>query len=84
MEKEKNLENQKIYLGKLLESFEKKQHELIDRSDRQRELLSRKCSQKWPTKKREKLERRLHETKRDLEQALELINQVQLQIKTLG
>lgn len=84
MEKEKNVENQKAYLEKLLDSFEKKQQELNERSLRQQELLSRKGSQKWPVKKREKLTRRLHETKRELEQALELINQVQLQLKTLG
>lgn len=81
---EKNAANQKAYLENLLGMFEKKQLELNEKILRQQDLLSRQASKKWPERKKVKFERRLSESKREFSQVLDLINQVQLQLKTLG
>jgi GTP1/Obg family GTP-binding protein len=74
---------QKEYLQDLLEKFTKTQVLLSEKVERQKELLSRKSSNKWTQEKKKKAQSRLTSAIQELNQTLEIISQIEIRLSQL-
>lgn len=80
---ENSSSSQREYLQDLLEKFTKTQVSLSEKVNRQKDLLSRKSSSKWTQEKKKKANSRLVSATQELNQALEIISQIEIRLSQL-